>query len=73
MIIQAGAAVLAITAANMVISEPLLDVVFDPPELIHTLARWATYAFAVLGVLTAGWWSVRRHQQESGGHAGHAA
>lgn len=72
-IIQAGAAVLAFTAANMVINEPLLDGVFDPPELVHTVARWATYACAMGGVLVGGWWSVRRHQQSRVEHAGHAA
>ncbi len=58
-IIQLGAAVLAFTAAKMVISEPLLDAVFDPPELVHTVARWATYALAVIGVLGAGYWAAR--------------
>ena len=58
-IIKLGAAVLAFTAAKMVISEPLLDAVFDPPELVNTVARWATYALAVIGVLGAGYWSTR--------------
>ena len=56
-IIKLGAAVLAFTAAKMIIGEPLLDAVFDPPELIHSLARWGTYALAVVGVLAAGYWS----------------
>jgi YjbE family integral membrane protein len=65
-IIQLGAAVLAFTAAKMIIGEPLLDAVFDPQEFLHTAARWATYAVAVAGVLGAGWWSSRRHtEQES--------
>jgi YjbE family integral membrane protein len=59
-IIRIGAAVLALTAAKMVVSEPLLDAVFDPPEFIHTAARWGTYALAVAGVLGAGWWAARR-------------
>ena len=66
-IIKLGAAVLAFTAAKMVISEPLLNAVFDPPELPHTIARWATYAVAVAGVLVAGHWAVTRratHIQE---------
>jgi YjbE family integral membrane protein len=58
-IIKLGAAVLAFTAAKMVISEPLLDAVFDPPELVNTAARWATYALAVIGVLGAGYWTTR--------------
>jgi hypothetical protein len=51
--------VLAFTAAKMVISEPLLDAVFDPPELVHTVARWTTYTLAVLGVLGFGYWASR--------------
>jgi YjbE family integral membrane protein len=60
LIIQLGAAVLAFTAAKMVVGEPMLDAVFDPPELINTAARWLVYGAAVVGVLTAGWWSSRR-------------
>jgi YjbE family integral membrane protein len=56
-IIQLGAAVLAFTAAKMIVNEPLLDAVFDP----YTSARWATYALAIVGVLAAGWWSSHRH------------
>ena len=73
-IIHLGAAVLAFTAAKMIIGEPLLDAVFDPPELLHTAARWLTYALAVAGVLGAGWWSARRHAHHTGGQDhGHAA
>jgi YjbE family integral membrane protein len=54
-IIQLGAAVRAFTAAKMIISEPLLDTVFDP----NALARWSTYAVCVAGVLGAGWWASR--------------
>ncbi len=65
-IIQLGAAVLAFTAAKMVVSEPLLkDFYGSDPSLangltVQTLARWATYAVAVVGVLAAGWWVGRR-------------
>jgi YjbE family integral membrane protein len=70
-IIQAGAAVLAFTAAKMVVSEPLLDPVFDPNELPHVAARWGTYILAVAGVLAAGTWAARRNaaQQAQGGQA----
>lgn len=50
-IIQAGAAVLAFTAAKMIIGEPLLDPVFDS----NAVARWSTYAVCIAGVLGAGW------------------
>ena len=62
-IIQIGAAVLAWTAAKMIIGEPLLDQVFDEPTLAHTAARWATYALAIAGVLGAGWYATRRAQK----------
>lgn len=58
-IIQIGAGVLAYTAAKMIISEPLLDPVFDPPAMVHTLARWATYLLAIVGVLGSGYLAVR--------------
>lgn len=61
-IIQLGAAVLAYTAAQMIVNEPLLDDVFDPPELLNTAARWITYTVSVAGVLAAGWWTARRHK-----------
>jgi YjbE family integral membrane protein len=72
-IIQIGAAVLAFTAAKMIVSEPLLDAVFDPPELLHTAARWGTYAAVVAGVLGAGWWVARRRAGQPGGSDGQAA
>ena len=55
-IIQIGAGVLAFTAAKMIVSEPLLDDVFDP----HALARAGLYATLIVGVLAAGWWASRR-------------
>lgn len=59
-IIKLGAAVLAFTAAKMIIGEPLLDAVFDSSETPQTAARWLTYVVAIVGVLTAGWLSNRR-------------
>jgi len=50
-IINLGAAVLAFTAAQMVINEKLLDPIFDGGETINLIARGATYAVAVVGVL----------------------
>jgi YjbE family integral membrane protein len=65
LVIQAGAAVLAFTAAKMIVDEPLLGEIFE-----HGAARWATYAVAVAGVLAAGWHATRR---QAGKHEGHAA
>ena len=68
-IIQIGAAVLAFTAAKMIVNEPLLASLFgnasQPPQLIHGIARWATYAVAVMGVLGAGWSRQRRESEKS--------
>jgi YjbE family integral membrane protein len=58
-IIAAGAAVLAWTAARMIVHEPLLDDVFDEAVL-----RWITYAAAIAGVLAAGHWAAARVQQQ---------
>jgi YjbE family integral membrane protein len=74
LIIQAGGAVLAFTAAKMIVGEPLLADVFD-----QALLRWATYGIAVMGVLAAGWWATHRRSvpgdDDDRGHkrAGHAA
>jgi len=59
-IIHLGAAVLAFTAAQMIINEKLLDPVFDGGETIHHLARGATYVLAIVGVLGMGWWATKR-------------
>lgn len=61
-IIQAGAAVLAFTAAKMIIGEPMLDAVFDP----HAAARWSTYAVCIAGVLGAGWLASRAGRRSAG-------
>jgi YjbE family integral membrane protein len=61
-IIHLGAAVLAFTAAQMIINEKLLDPIFDGGETINLLARGATYVMAVAGVLGLGWWATRRQE-----------
>ncbi|NDP38961.1 MAG: TerC family protein [Rhodoferax sp.] len=63
-IIQIGAAVLAFTAAKMIVTEPLLTSLFgnasQPLEPLQTAARWSTYGLVVIGVLGAGWWRQRQ-------------
>ncbi len=59
-IIQLGAAVLALTAAKMIIGEQLLKEVFNPPTHYADLARWSTYVLCIAGVLLSGWWAVRK-------------
>ena len=68
-IIQLGAAVLAFTAAKMIVNEPWLDPVYGGPgsspaaQPWAPVAEWATYAAAVAGVLTTGWWASRRSRK----------
>ena len=62
LIIHLGAAVLAFTAAQMIINEKLLDPIFDGGETVNLLARGATYVVAVAGVLGLGWWATRRQE-----------
>ncbi len=74
-IIKLGAAVLAFTAAKMIVSERLLKPVYGGPDALpslaalHTAAEWATYALAVAGVLGAGWLATRRSKS---GHSPHS-
>jgi YjbE family integral membrane protein len=62
-IIHLGAAVLAFTAAQMIVNETLLDPLFDGAQAIHHVARGATYVIAIAGVLGLGWWATKRHVQ----------
>jgi YjbE family integral membrane protein len=68
LIINIGAAVLALTAAKMIVGEALLDPIYGGPdslasaENMQMLARWTTYALAIVGVLGAGWWATRRNK-----------
>lgn len=64
-IMYLGAGVLAFTAAKMIVSEPLLDEVFDP----NAAARILTYTVLVAGVLAGGWWASRRADPDTGSPA----
>ncbi|MDH4060274.1 MAG: TerC family protein [Aquincola sp.] len=61
MVIQIGAAVLAFTAAKMIVGEPLLDTVFDD----SLPARLGVYAAVVAGVLAGGAYAARARQGAS--------
>jgi YjbE family integral membrane protein len=65
-IIQIGAGVLALTAAKMMVDEPLLHSLFGVAKAGLTTeqlaSRWGVYVTVVLGVLAAGWWRNRRVQ-----------
>ena len=71
-IIKLGAAVLAFTAAKMIVSEALLDPLYGGPDVpprdyFYTAAQWITYAAAVAGVLGAGWLANRHNRNGRGG------
>jgi YjbE family integral membrane protein len=68
-IIRLGAAVLAFTAARMIVDEPLLDNLFDPEGVLHVIARCSTYALCVAGVLLAGWLATRGPRQPAAEHS----
>jgi YjbE family integral membrane protein len=53
-IVHIGAAVLAYTAAKMVVEEPLIAGYFEQAPV-----RWGVYAIAIAGVLAAGEWRRR--------------
>ncbi len=66
-IIGVGAAVLALTAAQMIANEPWLQEFFGAAKGVvdeqQQLARWGLYAATIAGVLLAGWRSQRRAAQ----------
>jgi len=57
-IIQLGAAVLAFTAANMIMDEPLLSAFFET----NTPLQWLVTLLCMGGVCGAGWWLTRVKQ-----------
>lgn len=61
-IIQAGAAVLAFTAASMIVKEPFLKDWFVGIEPL----KYAVYVAAIVGVLGAGWLVGRKQLQQQG-------
>ncbi|MBT0570420.1 TerC family protein [Curvibacter sp. CHRR-16] len=67
-IIQVGAAVLAFTAAKMIVAEPWLKDFFGTPKQStegQIMARWAVEGVVIIGVLAAGWWHKKRNQQQA--------
>ena len=60
LIIQLGAAVLAFTAAKMIVNEQWLAGVFGTREAPEQALRWAVTALAIVGVLGSAWLATRR-------------
>ena len=69
-IIAIGAAVLAFTAAQMLVSEPLLADYLGNAKTGLTqdqqFARWGIYIITVAGVLLAGRWHKRKAASDQG-------
>lgn len=63
-IIQLGAAVLAYTAAHMVINEPLLDAYVDGDDMVQKIIRGLIYLAAIAGVLGLGWLATRKRAKD---------
>ena len=71
-IIQLGAAVLAFTAAKMIVNEKLLASIFKGPDMAQQAAYWGVCVLAIVGVLGAGWLANRRSKNAADVPAGHA-
>ena len=63
-IIQLGAAVLAFTAAKMVLGEPLLTEFFQSLPLSDLWLQGLVSSLAIAGVLLAGWWNNQRQSTD---------
>ena len=59
-IIYIGAAVLAWTAASMIVNEPVLSSWFGTREAPQTVLRWALAAVCIVAVLGTAWLATRR-------------
>ncbi len=60
LIIPLGGAVLAFTAAQMVVNEQLLDNFFDGTAWPQTLARWSVHVVFVALIVFISWWQHKR-------------
>ena len=70
-IIYIGAAVLAWTAASMIVNERLLSDWFGTSEAPQTALRWAVAAVCIAGVLGTAWLATRRKAAAKGGGTAH--
>jgi YjbE family integral membrane protein len=61
-VIKLGAAVLAYTAAMMVINEQLLKSIFHSGDMTATALRWGLIVLSIVGVLGAGHLKSMRHK-----------
>ena len=63
-IIHLGAAVLAFTAAQMIVNEKLLSPIFSADVVSDGMARIFLYAVCISGVLFLGWWTSKKDSKE---------
>ncbi|MEY4318089.1 MAG: hypothetical protein RI902_1897 [Pseudomonadota bacterium] len=64
-IISLGGAVLAFTAAQMVVNEPLLDNIFDGATWVHDLARWSVHALFIAAIVVLSWLHHKRQNSSN--------
>lgn len=64
-IIPLGGAVLAFTAAQMVVNEPLLDNFFDGTTWMHDLARWSVHVVFIAAIVIFSWLHHKRQANEN--------
>jgi len=66
LIIPLGGVVLAFTAAQMVVKEPLLDDLFDGATWVHDLARWSVHVAFIAAIVVLSWW---QHKRQNNTHS----
>ena len=59
-IIVLGGAVLAFTAAQMVVNEPLLDPLIDGGTWAHDMAKWSVHVVFIAAIGLISWWQHKR-------------
>ncbi len=65
LIIPLGGAVLAFTAAQMVVNEPLLDNIFDGATWVHDLARWSVHVVFIAAIVVMSWLHHKRQNSSN--------
>ena len=65
LIIPLGGAVLAYTAAQMVVNEPLLDNIFDGATWVHDLARWSVHVVFIAAIVVMSWLHHKRQNSSN--------
>lgn len=65
LIIPLGGAVLAFTAAQMVVNEPLLDGIFDGATWVHGLARWSVHTVFIAAIVVLSWLHHKRQNSSN--------